>query len=276
MLGRLKAAGLTVEQLKIQLIAGLKTYVQEPRVSVTITEFRSQPVSVFGAVTTPGVHQLQGRKTLVEVLSLAGGLRPDAGQTVIVTRQQEFGRIPARNVREAVSGKYSVAKINLKSVMEATNPEENLLIQPNDVISVPRAQMVYVIGQVKKAGAFVLNERESVSVLQALSMAEGLDRTAAAKSARILRKSTDVAPADVNDTEQVQLDAKKPEQLGQDLQKAQQIPVDLNKILDGTALDVPMRPNDILFVPNSAAKNAGLKAIETAIQLGTGVVIWRR
>src|ERR1035437_4128158 len=75
LIGRVKAAGLTVEQLETELASRLNVYVQEPQVSVTVTEFRSQPVSVFGAVTTPGAVQLRGRKTLYEVFSMAGGPR---------------------------------------------------------------------------------------------------------------------------------------------------------------------------------------------------------
>ena len=100
-----------------------------------------------------------------------------------------------------------MAEVSVKSVMEARNPQENIQVQPNDVISVPRAELVYVIGAVKRAGGFILSEREQISVLQALSMAEGLDRVAAASNARILR-----AAGGVNRTE---------------------IPVDVNQILTG-------------------------------------------
>ena len=79
MIGRLHAGGLTVDQLETEIATRLKVYIVEPEVTVSITEFRSQPVSVVGAVATPGVHQLEGRKTLVEILAIAGGLRPDAG-----------------------------------------------------------------------------------------------------------------------------------------------------------------------------------------------------
>ena len=78
MVGRVQASGLTPEQLEVEIIKRLKVYLEEPDVAVSVSEFHSQPVSVIGAVGTPGVHQLQGRKTLVEIIALAGGLRPDA------------------------------------------------------------------------------------------------------------------------------------------------------------------------------------------------------
>src|SRR5580658_6405073 len=94
MIGRIHAGGLTPEQLEAEIAKRLKVYLEEPEVTVSITEFRSQPVSIVGAVSAPGVHQLEGQKSLVEMLAVAGGLRPDAGPMVMITRRMEFGRIP--------------------------------------------------------------------------------------------------------------------------------------------------------------------------------------
>jgi polysaccharide export outer membrane protein len=251
LVGRVRAAGLTVEQLEAELAARLKTYVQQPEVAVTITEFRSQPVSVIGAVKNPGVHQLQGRKTLVEMLSLAGGLSAEAGHSVKITRRREWGPIPLRGAAADASGQFSVAEVSLKSIMEARNPEENVLIRPHDVISVPRAEMVYVIGQVQRAGGFVLNERETISVLQALSLAGGLGHAASPQKSRILRHSAGGSGR-------------------------LEIAVDLKKILAGKGSDIPLAPEDILFIPASTPKRAAIRAAEAAVQVGTGIAIWRR
>jgi polysaccharide export outer membrane protein len=249
--GRLHAAGLTVDQLEAALAARLKEVLQTPVVTISVSEFRSQPVSVLGAVNTPGVHQIRGRKTLFEVISEAGGLKNEAGNSIKITRRKEFGPIPLNGAAMDASGQFCVAEVSVKSVMEARNPQENIQIQPNDVISVPRADLYYVIGAVKRAGGFVLSEREHISVLQALSMAEGLDRVASPGNAKILRAAD-------GDTER------------------KEIPVDVNKILSGKASDVSMLANDILFIPNSATKSAALRGLEAAIQLGTGVAIYRR
>lgn len=251
LVGRVRAAGLTVEQLEAELTQRLKAYVRQPDVSVSVSEFRSQPVSVIGSVKTPGVHQLQGRKTLVEILSLAGGLSDDAGHVVKITRQLEMGRIPLANAADDPTGKFSVAEVSLKSILNARSPQDNIIILPHDVVSVPRAQMVYVTGQVQRSGGFVLNERETISVLQAITLAGGLDRSASPQNARILRA-------------------------GGDAVGRAEMQVDLKKILAGQAQDVPLQPEDILFVPSSVPKKAALRALETAIQVGTGVVIWRR
>jgi polysaccharide export outer membrane protein len=250
MVGRVKAAGLTVQQLEAELVDRLKPYIREPQVSVAIVEFRSQPVSVMGSVGTSGVVQLRGNKTLFEVISAAGGLRPEAGNTIKITRRREFGDIPLPSAVKDETGEFSIAEVDIRSVMEASNPQENIVIKPFDVISVPKAELVYVIGAVRKAGGFVLNERDNVSVLQALSMAEGLDRMASAGNARILRSS------------------------GEGVTRTE-IPIDVNKILSGKVQDVAMQANDILFIPNSAAKNAALRTIEAAIQIGTGIAIFR-
>jgi polysaccharide biosynthesis/export protein len=251
MAGRLKAGGLTVEQLESELVKRLKTFVQDPQVSVAITEFRSQPVSVLGSVAQPGVHQLQGRKTLFEVLSLAGGLKPDAGHSIKITRGKDYGRIPLANAQDDSTGRYSVASVAVKSVIEARNPRENIPIMPNDVISVPRAEMIYVVGAVKKSGGFILNDRENMTVLQAISLAEGADKTAATKQAKILRITA-----------------------GQTTRL--EIPVNVKEILAGKEADVSMTADDILFVPNSAARSAGIRAAEMAVQVTTGLIIWRR
>src|SRR5713226_2529779 len=92
--GRVRATGTTVEVLRTELEAKFAAIIREPQVTVNIEEFRSQPVSVIGAVNTPGVHQIRGKKSLVEVLSMAGGLRQDAGNSVKLTRRKEWGRIP--------------------------------------------------------------------------------------------------------------------------------------------------------------------------------------
>lgn len=251
LVGRLRAAGLTIEQLEAELASRLKTYIKDPQVAISISEFRSQPVSVIGSVKNPGVHQLQGRKTLIEMLSLAGGLAEDAGPAVKITRLLEWGRIALPNAADDPTGRFSVAEVSLKSIMDARNPEQNIVIRPHDVISVPRAEMVYVTGQVRRSGGFVLHEREHLSVLQALSLAGGLDQAASPQHSRILR----AYKGGLNRVE---------------------IPVDLRKIMAGKANDVALQPEDILFIPGSTPKRAALRAAEAAIQLGTGIVIWRR
>lgn len=250
MLGRVKAAGLTVAQLETAIADKLKQYVWQPQVAITVSEFHSQPVSVIGAVNTPGVQQLRGNKTLVEALSSAGGLRPDAGHQISIQRRIEQGPIPLPGAHIDETGQFSVAKVSLPSIMNNTHPEENIIVKPNDVISVPRGDVIYVVGEVKKSGGFPMDEHETLSVLRALSLSEGLLPTASMNGVRIIRSG---APDTVR----------------------QEIPVNLKGILNGKGEDIGLRPDDILFIPSSTSKKAAVRGIEAAIQLATGVVIWR-
>jgi polysaccharide export outer membrane protein len=239
---------MTMAQLQAELVRRLGTYVLQPDVSVSVLEFRSQPVSVLGAVKNSGIIQVQGRRTVVEMLSLAGGLDATAGSTLEITRRLEWGRIPLPGATDDPSGQFNVARISLKSLIGARNPQENILVQPHDVISVPRAETVYVMGQVMKPGGFPLDSHEAITVLQALSMAGGFDKTAQASNAKLLRVSSG--------------------------SERKEVPVDLRKILDGKNSDVAMLPNDILFIPNSLSKRAAIRAAETALQIGSGVLVW--
>jgi polysaccharide export outer membrane protein len=251
LIGSIRVSGLTIAQVEVIVADRLRTYILHPDVSINIAEFRSQPVSVIGAVKSPGIQQVQGRKTLLEMLSLSGGLDAAAGSTVKVTRGLQRGRIPLAHVADDQTKQFSVAEVSLKSLLNAKNPEENILIEPYDVISVPRADVVYVIGEVHKAGGFPLDNAEEATVLQALSMAGGLDQMAQPQNAKILRRVPGVA-------------------------SRTEIGVHLKKILDGRASDVPMQAEDILFIPSSMPKKATLRALEAGLQMGTGLVIWRR
>jgi polysaccharide export outer membrane protein len=254
MIGRIHAAGLTTDKLGEIITDHLKKYLQHPDVSVYLVEMRSQPISVIGAVQTPGVHQLQGHKNLFEVISMAGGVRPDAGYTIKITRRCEWGRIPLPSAKDDSTGQFSVASVTIKSIMEAENPEENIEIKPDDVISVPKGELVYVVGAVRKPGGFVLGENEHMSALQVLSLAEGLDHFADAHHAKIMRPT----PGSESRTE---------------------IPIDLNRLLNGKANDLALQANDLLFVPLSGKKAAATQTVATALgmgsSIGTGLILYR-
>jgi polysaccharide export outer membrane protein len=250
LVGRVKAGGQNIEAFEAELVGKLREFVKEPQVTVMVTEYRSQPISILGQVTQPGVHQLQGRKSLFEVISMAGGLKPEAGYTIKIVRKKQYGAIPLATAKTDTTGEYSVAEVSVKGIMNADHPEENLLIQPFDVITVPKAELVYVVGTVKKSGGFTLAERENVTVLQALSMAEGFGPQPADKECKILRRN--------GSSDRLE------------------IPVNLNAILKGKAPDVPMQSEDILFVPSSMGKKVVARAAESAIALTTGLLIWRR
>lgn len=251
LVGRIKLGGATLEQAESLLASRLSHLFVNPQPVVSIAEYRSQPVSVLGAVNTPGVLQLQGRKTLMEMLSLAGGLRPDAGGEVVITRRLGYGRVPVSNESVDPSGRFSTATIDAAGLVKGANPGDNIVIFPQDVISVPGSELIYVTGDVHKPGSFPLRDSNGISVLQAISLAEGLGPQASAKNAKIFRAR------------------------GGDQEK-DEIRVDVQRILAGESSDFKMQPRDILFIPDSASKKAGYRAAEAAIQAVTGIAIWRR
>lgn len=250
MVGRLTAGGLTLRQFEEALNKRLGVYIREPQVVATIAEFRSQPVSVVGAVKSPGTHQLEGHKSLMEMISMAGGFREDAGNTIEITRELEWGTIPLPNARIDSTKRFSLAEVSIRQILEGDDPAGNILIMPQDLIAVPKAKLVYVIGSVTKSGGFVLSEKENMSVLQALSLAEGLQRTADSRHARVLRL-----------------------QSGQD--QRVEIVVDVKKILESKSEDVPLRGGDILFIPDSTAKRVQIRTMDAIVQAAVGAAIWR-
>jgi polysaccharide biosynthesis/export protein len=251
LVGRIKLGGTTLEQAESLLASRLSHLLVNPQPVVSISEYRSQPVSVLGAVNNPGVLQLQGRKTLMEMLSLGGGLRQDAGGEVVITRRLGYGRVPVSNESVDPSGRFSTARIDAAGLVKGTNPGDNIVILPQDVISVPGSELIYVTGDVHKPGSFPLRDSNGISVLQAISLAEGLGPQASAKNAKIFR----VRGGD---------------------QEKDEIRVDVSRILAGESRDFKMKPRDILFIPDSASKKAGYRAAEAAIQAVTGIAIWHR
>jgi len=273
-LGNVRAAGLTPSGLASLLEKLLReSYLKDPHVGVFLREMQSHAVSVFGAVAKPGVYQIRGAKTLVEVLAMAQGLAPDAGDKVIVERR---GSEPAMQSERAddewqeaatanapdqtlspkdnpetarVHGEKAV-EIHLKELMDSGDQHSNVSVNPGDVVKVARADVVYVVGEVHKPGGFQLNTNENISVLQALALAEGLTRTSAASRSRVIR--TDRVTG--NRTE---------------------IAIDIRRILAGKTPDQLLQPRDIVFVPNSAGKAAFYRGMESAVGIGSGLLIYR-
>jgi polysaccharide export outer membrane protein len=137
----------------------------------------------------------------------------------------------------------------LKPLIEAKTPEKDILVQPYDIISVPKAEFVYLAGEVTKAGAVSLTEAHSISITEALSSTGGILKTAAGQKSRILRPVAGES-------------------------KREQVPVDVNRIMNGKTEDVQLLAGDILFVPGSGAKKASARAIEAAVQASTLILTY--
>jgi polysaccharide biosynthesis/export protein len=140
--------------------------------------------------------------------------------------------------------------INLTDVMETGDTKNNIALQAGDVVTVPHAGVVYVLGAVSKAGGYVLsNDRTQLTTLKILSLAGGLTRTAKSDKAVIVRKDN----------------------MGQQ----HEVPIDLKKVLSRKAEDLQLQPSDILYVPESGSKQALFRAAEFGLALGSGVALYR-
>jgi len=248
MVGQVHAAGLTVDQLQAALVTAYKKFFKDPQVTVQVNDFRSQPVAVAGNVNTPGVVQLRGNRNLMEVIGQAGGLRADAGDSVLITRDLSEGAIPVSGAFTDPTGKYSVAHIDIRSIMSGKDPDGNILIKPHDVITVPRARMVYVLGNVNRPGGYVMTENETVSLTQAVALAGGWSQNAKLSGTRILRASGGA--------------------------EREQIRADIKKIMENKSPDLQMRADDILYVPNSFGRELGTRGLEAAIGTGAALAVF--
>jgi polysaccharide biosynthesis/export protein len=305
---RLHVSGLTETQAeqKIAEVLEANGLVSHPEVSVTVKERKSKPITIVGAVGHPLVYQADRQVTLLEVLAEAGGLSNDAGDEVIVTRampQMTFddAETPEMNPAYSAPGKprptapernaaapagppvaagtageppelpspnssspkpasgtgtpsassaADIITVNLYQLMEAGNTANNIVLQSGDVVTVPHAGIVYVLGAVGRPGGFVLtNDRERMNTLKVLALAGGFTRTAKTDHAVVIRK---------------------------DAQGQQhEVTLDLKKILNRQAEDLQLQPSDILYVPESGAKQALLKSLEFGVALGSGVALYR-
>jgi polysaccharide export outer membrane protein len=226
LIGRVHVSGMTVQELEADLVQRLREYIRDPQVIISVVQFRSEPVFFVGAFKSPGIYPLQGRRTLVEMLTAIGGLQPNASRHIKVTRRAEYGTIPLPGVIEDPEKKISTVEISMGSLRENVNPAEDILLQPYDVISVERAEQIYLNGEVGHPSAIELGERESISIAQALTLAGGFTKDSARGKVRILRPILNT-------------------------NRRAMIEVDLKRVFEGKDNDVPLLPNDIVYVPRS-------------------------
>jgi polysaccharide export outer membrane protein len=248
---KVRAGGLTPFQLQDKLAELLQTngLVSTPQVSVSVKEQHSQPITVIGAVKNPMVIQALRKTTLLQALSQAGGVGDDAGSTVIVTRPGSGGSDPADPAYTSAPTASQTFTINLADVLESADSRFNIPLVGGDVVSVPRAGIIYVVGAVQRPGGFLLqNDLDKMTMLKMLSLAGGTTNTAKMRNAVILRKNFDTGKRD-------------------------QVPVDLKKIMSLKTQDVQMQANDILFVPDSNGLRALHRTGDVAIALTSGVAI---
>ena len=254
--GRIQAAGLTPFQLeeKMEQLLVENGLVTHPQVSVFVKEQTSQPVSLVGAVARPSVYQIVRPTTLLELLANAGGITDEAGSVVLVTRAT--GLPAARTVSDSTSEKpgadSQTISIRLQDLLESGDPSFNIQVFGGDVVSVPRAGIVYVMGRgITQPGGYVLQSHgEQISVLKAVALAHGTTGFAKADDSVIMRNNPLTGQREV-------------------------IPVHLKRIEHRKAEDVIMKSTDILYIPDSVGRKVLARGAEVAIGVGTSLAIYR-
>ncbi len=232
----LTAQGLMPDALRDQLAAALRAQhlLVDPIVDVSVVEYRSRDVIIAGAVKSPGTIQEVGGLRVLGALSQAGGLLPEAGPEVIV--EQPDGAIQRLSVRELYDGRH---------------PTLNLPVTAGTQIRVPQAEQVFVVGNVKRPGAFPFLSLGDTTVLQVLALSGGLDSFSRSKA--YIYRAQPGSPV------------------------KQEIEVPLRRILDRKAADVTLAANDILYVPTNGKLKTGAGVMNHVSGIGNTAVsaaIW--
>jgi len=229
----LSVRGMTAEEVghAIELRLRGKDILKDPHVSVTILEYATQGVTVLGEVKNPGVYPLLGSHGLLDLISAAGGVTSSAGHPVTIAHRADPDH---------------PAIVNLDS-KPGSAVAFNVDIRPGDTVVVSHAGIVYVLGDVGKPGGFLIENGDRLTVLQAIALAQGTNRTASLNRAKLIRK-TDSG--------------------------REELPVPLKKILAENAPDQMLADGDILFVPTSGPKNA-LRDMESILPSAASAAVYR-
>jgi polysaccharide biosynthesis/export protein len=214
-------------------------YLKDPHVTVFVREYASQPVSVLGAVKMPGIYQIKGQKSLLDMLAMAQGLDQTAGNTIQIIRKN--------GADEDTSARIEV---NALELFEKGKTELNITIQAGDVINVLHAGSIFVVGEVVRPGEFVLRQGRNVTASQAIALGSGFTREAKKAACTVIRVLDDGTK--------------------------EEIAVNVAKILDGSFDDVSLMPNDILFVPSHRIKSGLKRTLDTTIAIVSGRLMYVR
>lgn len=206
-------------------------FLKDPHVTLFVDEYASQGASVLGEVSKPGVYPVLGQQRLLDLVSAAGGFTDKAGRVVTITHRDT----PDQPITITLARNPSA------------NTESNIDVYPGDTISVHRADIVYVVGEVNRPSGLLMDSG-SLTVLQAVALAGGIGHNAKLGAAKIIRKTPQGTMTET--------------------------PVHLKKMLEAKVADLPMQPDDILFIPTSAAKVAAGRTAEAAVQAATAISIF--
>ncbi|WP_394754521.1 polysaccharide export protein EpsE [Crenothrix sp.] len=176
LVGEVSVAGKTTFEVEHELASMLKSggFILDPQVTVAVTEFKSQQVSVLGQVHKPGRYGLEAANTLVDVIAMAGGIT-DLGDEKAVVAHRNAGSITKQ-------------EINLREILESTKKTDLLPVQQGDIIYIPKAPMFYIYGEVQRSGSYRIEPK--LTVAQAISLGGGLT-TRGTERDIIIKRSTE-------------------------------------------------------------------------------------
>ena len=252
---KIRAAGATTFQLeqKIQDVLRQSGLVSDPQVSVFIKELNSQPVTIIGAVARPLTYQVNRPMSLLELIANAGGITDGAGTVVLITRRTETESLtPISDTSGSSEPGSRTIRIQLQDLLNTENTAFNIPVYGGDVINIPLGGIVYVMGGgVSQQGGYVVQSHgEQITVLKAVALAHGLGGYAKPDDAVIYRLNPNTG-------------------------KREATPVHIKQIEQNKSQDIAMKSNDILYVPDSLTKKILVRASEAAVQIGSGVLIYR-
>ncbi len=244
---RVRAEGTMPSELEARLADALQkeNILVDPVVTVTMMEYHSRPISVVGAVRKPLTFQSVSGTTLVDAITRAEGLTGDAGPEILISRPQTDD-----------SGKTTVLiqRVAVKGLIDEADPELNVKLVGGEEIRIPEVGKVFVVGNVRKPGAFPVHESSGTSVLKLLALAEGL-LPFPGKQAFLYRKEAGSI-------------------------EKHEIVIEIGKIVDRKAPDVQLQANDILYIPDNKGRKLTANVLDRLAGFGSstasGVLVWRR
>lgn len=230
------AAGLYPKQLENEIAATLikDHLLVNPIVTVTIIEYDSRPITVVGAVKSPVTFQAMGTVTLLDAISRAQGLTADAGSEILISSQA-----PGPDGKQTTLTR----RVPVRSLFDNADPTLNVELRGGELVRVPEAGRVFVVGDVKKPGFYFISDGKQSSIMRALAVSEGLGDHAS-HTAYIYRQEGGAAGRN-------------------------EIPVPLKKILDRKSPDVALDANDILYIPDANGRRITAKVLETMVGAGS-------
>ncbi len=231
LVGPLHLAGLTAFDAQASIAASLKAcnYLVDPQVSVFISEYATQGVSILGEVNKPGVYQVLGTRTLLDIISEAGGITTFAGAEAMIKRAN------GDTVHVALTKDAQMSFIS------------DVQLGPGDKVMIPRAGIVYVLGDVGRPGGFVMSNDGKITVIEAIALAGGPSHTSSLNRAQLIRKSAPGTP---------------------------QVEIKVKQILEGKLADMPLQSEDILYIPSSSTKTLLFHTAPSIASSAAGAAIY--